>query len=247
MESSYLYIETTAANWTNPNNNIDIDSGKITIWRIKTADFLFKLDDFKAILDVVETAKFLRFKIEADQQTRIISRAILRILLGRYLNIDPEEIQFTLNHQKKPILKNSNAENLHFNVSHSGNWILIAVSTYPIGVDLEYIDTSFTYQNLLNFSFNIEEKNYIQTSKLPHQTFYQLWTRKEALLKATGKGLIDDLALIPSLDGICENPSHLTNSAENWQITSFNIDENHIGSAVFMPVKTALQFFNFQL
>ncbi|RYE30625.1 MAG: 4'-phosphopantetheinyl transferase superfamily protein [Sphingobacteriaceae bacterium] len=127
------------------------------------------------------------------------------------------------------------------------SWILIAISNNQIGIDLEQINASFTYQNLLDFSFNLDEKNYIQTSAFPHQSFYKLWTRKEALLKATGKGLIDELALIPSLNGNHQNPTQLTSSAESWQINSFKVDENHIASTAFIPVKTALQFFNFQL
>ncbi|MGI4804011.1 MAG: 4'-phosphopantetheinyl transferase family protein [Janthinobacterium lividum] len=246
MERGRLYIQPTEADWTDANYNVYTELKINQIWRVKTATLLSKIDILQMLLDAEEIEKFSRYQQDA-RQIRIVCRAVLRILIGRYLSIEPKEIKLKLDHQKKPVLQNNHTKNIHFNVSHSGDWILIALSTNPIGVDLEQINASFTYQNLLDFSFSLKEKSYIQTSKVPVESFYKLWTRKEALLKATGKGLIDELASIPSLDGSHQNPSQLINSTESWQITSFSIDENHIGSAAFMPVKTALQFLNFQL
>ncbi len=247
MDNCYLNISHTTANWINPDKNTYTNLKKLHIWRIKTINFISELKDFKLILEAAEIERFLKYKTETDRQTRIICRAVLRTLLGRYLTIDPKKIQFKLDHQKKPNLKSIDDENLHFNVSHSGDWILIAVSENPVGIDLEKINASFIYQNLLDFSFNADEQNDIQTSNFSHYNFYRLWTRKEALLKATGKGLIDELAFIPSLNGNHQNPIQLTGSVKSWHIKSFNIDENHVASTAFTPVKTVLKFFNFQL
>ena len=247
MSNAYLYIQSTSANWVNPDQKTNAHLGENHLWRIKVSDFSAGSESFKLLLDAAELEKILRYKSIADQQTRIISRAVLKILLGRYLQVEPQEISFELNLQKKPILKNANFKPIHFNVSHSGDWILIGISSSPIGVDLEKADASFTYQNLLDFSFSLNEKKHIQAAENPQQTFYKLWTRKEAFLKATGKGLIDELNAVPSLDGVHQNPGELTGSIESWQITSFTLNENHICSAAFIPVKTVLHFFNFQL
>ena len=247
MNNGYSHIQSTEAIWLNTDQNVFTSLNKICIWRIKTSDFLSESKSFMLILNLEETERIFRYKSATNRETRIISRAVLRILLGRYLSLDPIKIMFELDLQKKPVLKNASDKPIHFNVSHSGDWILIAISANPIGIDLERTDASFTYQNLLDFSFDIEEKSYILKSRFPVETFYQLWTRKEALLKATGKGLVDELDSIPSLDGLHQNPDQLINCSQSWEITSFNIDENHIGSAAFMPVKTALQFLNFQL
>lgn len=247
MAESYLHVHTTKAIWADAAISSYFNLENIDVWRINITTLVPHLSDLQKLLDLQETEKTQRYRQEKDRQSRIIGRAVLKILLGRYLKAEPKEIRFQLDHNKKLLLQNILSENLYFNVSHSGDWILIAVSTNPIGVDAEQINTSFTYQNLLGFSFSLEEKNYIQAAAKPHQSFYKLWTRKEALLKATGKGLIDDLILVPGLDGVHQNPEHITGSAESWQITSFEIDENHLGSAAFMPVKTVLRFFNFQL
>ncbi|MGI4749746.1 MAG: 4'-phosphopantetheinyl transferase family protein [Janthinobacterium lividum] len=242
-----LHVQTINVSWTKPDQNTYLDSNTIRIWRTKISAFIPNLVHLQALLEAEEIKKIQRYQQEKDRQARIISRAVLRILLGRYLSVDPVEIRFTLDHNKKLVLQHLASENLCFNVSHSGGWILIAISKNPVGVDVEQINTSFNYQNLLDFSFSSIEKNCIQTAAIPINSFYKLWTRKEALLKATGKGLVDDLTQIPSLDGIHQSPYRVIGSKTNWQITSFEIDENHIGSAAFMPVKTAVQFVNFEL
>ena len=225
--------------WFNPD--------AIAVWRINITNFIPFLATLKSLLSTAETEKAARCQQETDQQRQIISKAVLRILLGRYLKVDPKAVQFKSGKNKKPELENNFGRNLHFNISHSGDYILIAVSATEVGVDVEAMDASFTYKNLLSFGFNPQEIDFIESSNLPYQTFYQLWTRKESLLKATGKGLVDGLSLVPSLNGVHQNPAEIIGSAENWQVLSFQVDENHVGSVAFMPVKTALRFFNFQL
>lgn len=247
MKSGCLDIGSIASDWKNPDQKLYTDLEKIHIWRIQTETFSSEIDKLKLLLTSAETKKINRYQSAANRQTRITSRAILKVLLGRYLSLNPADIKLTYNQHAKPIIENVSLKTVNFNVSHSGNWILMAIALNPIGIDIEYVNTSFTYQNLLDFSFNVAEKHEIEKAEFRHQQFYKLWTRKEALLKATGKGLIDELAQIPSLDGQHRNPSQFTNSAENWQILSFKVDENHVASTAFMPIKPALHFFNFQL
>jgi 4'-phosphopantetheinyl transferase len=222
-------------------------TANIKIWRAEVRQLIPFLNTLEDILDLEERAKASRFQQEADRQRFVISKAVLRVLLGRYTGINPKEIRVRSGKNKKPALESNSGRELHFNISHSGNWILVAISGQEIGVDVEEIHASFSYQNLLSFSFSEEEAAFIENSGLPHQSFYQLWTRKESLLKATGKGLVDELSRIPSLNSVQKNPTEITGSTKNWEILSFPVDEKHVGSVAFLPVKTALQFFNFQL
>ena len=219
----------------------------VAVWRINVAGFKPFLTALQPLLSPQEIEKISRYKQENDQHHSLIGKAVLRILLGRYLNVDAKVIQFKSAKNKKPELENNFGRNLHFNISHSGNWVLIAISNSEIGVDVEKMNTSFTYKNLLSFGFNPQEIDFIENSDLPYQSFYELWTRKESLLKATGKGLVDELLHVPSLTGVHQNPIELIGSAENWQVLSFPVDENHTGSVAFIPIKTALEIFNFRL
>lgn len=219
----------------------------IAVWRINVLVSTPFLEDLKPLLSTQETEKFWHYQQETDRQHCLISKAALRMLLGQYLHVEPKLVSFVVGKNKKPELENTFGRNLHFNISHSGNWVLIAIAETPLGIDIEKMNASFTWQNLLSFGFNKQEINIIEQSALPFQSFYQLWTRKESLLKATGKGLVDELSLVPSLDGVHQNPTEIIGSVENWQVLSFPVDKNHIGSVAFMPIKTVCQFFNFQL
>ncbi|MVN22466.1 4'-phosphopantetheinyl transferase family protein [Mucilaginibacter arboris] len=248
MASTRLYINNLSqTTWIKAPEKVYADFSSVAVWKASVSQLKPHLQNLQALLSVPETEKALRYKQENDRNQHVLSKAVLRILLSRYTGIDPKEIRFKADQNKKPCLENAFSGQLHFNVSHSGNCILVAIADTPVGIDVEKINASFTYQNMLNFSFNQEEADFIENSAHPIQSFYQLWTRKECLLKATGKGLVDDLTAIPGLDGIHPNPETIIQSAENWEITSFKVDENHVGSVSFNPVKTALQFFNFQL
>ena len=81
---------------------------------------------------------------------------------------------------------------LHFNLSHSGNLALCAVRLdAPVGVDVEYLDPSIDICQLLEECCTPQEASSL--GALPSQarflSFFRLWTRKEAYLKATGQGL----------------------------------------------------------
>ena len=233
--------------WENSALETVFNPNAIAIWRINITNFIPFLATLKPLLSTAETEKAARCQQETDQQRQIISKAVLRILLGRYLKVDPKLISFKTGKNKKPELENCFGRKLHFNISHSGDYILIAIAATEVGIDVEKMNASFTYQSLLSFSFNPQEIDFIESSNLPYQTFYQLWTRKESLLKATGKGLVDELSRVPALTGVQQNPTEIIGSTEKWQILSFPVDEKHVGSVAFMPVKTALAFFDFKL
>ncbi len=244
MAASYISIKNLVKpDWKAA--TIYTDFKPIAVWRIQISAFIANLEELKSLLQVHEIEKINRYQQENDRNQRIISKAVLRILLGRYTGINPKEIRFQADQHNKPFIENPFFK-LSFNVSHSGNWILIAVADVSVGIDAERMDTSFTYQNMLPLSFSPQEISFIAHSAFPYQSFYELWTRKESLLKATGEGLVNDLTLIPALNGVHPNPTAITGSAENWQINSFYVDENHAASITCNPVKTALQFFNFQ-
>ncbi|MGI4022454.1 MAG: 4'-phosphopantetheinyl transferase family protein [Janthinobacterium lividum] len=232
--------------WKAAATAIYTDFKQITVWQIQISSFMANLNELKSLLQTQEMEKIKRYQQENDRNQRIISKAVLRILLGRYIGINPKEIRFQVDQHKKAVIENP-FSSLHFNVSHSGDWVLIVIADISVGIDVEQMNTAFTWQNMLSLSFSPEEICFIKNTDCPYQSFYKLWTRKESLLKATGKGLVDDLALIPALDGIHLNPAAITGSAENWQTFSFKVDENHVASVTFNSVKTALQFFNFQL
>ncbi|HEY4874669.1 MAG TPA: 4'-phosphopantetheinyl transferase superfamily protein [Puia sp.] len=225
------------------NHKINLTSS-VDIWKVKISSEKKILDFFLQIFNKEETAKALRYRNEDDKQRYIFGRGTLRFLLGKYLNKFPNTIQFAIGADKKPLLNKNSGDNLHFNISHSGDFVLIAISNSEIGVDIEKINPDFFYKEILNSNFSKEEIDFIQNSIQPIESFYLLWTRKESLVKATSKGLINNLNLISVLDGLFNDGDEILDSPDSWDIHSFKIEEKYFGSiACNMHIKT-INFLN---
>lgn len=147
-----------------------------------------------SILSQEESDKAARFHQQKDRESYLVRKHCLRTLLSKFLNCAPAEIDYSKYGNDKPSLPG-----IEFNSSHTKNQVLIAVSSSPIGIDIEYMDDNFDYRDLLERCFSEEESAFILQGDDPVLNFYTLWTRKEAFLKATGEGIIDQLNLIPSL------------------------------------------------
>jgi 4'-phosphopantetheinyl transferase len=210
------------------------------VWKIKVSANDNLLQSFLSIMSPAEIDRGNCFFQLKDKNRHITTRGALRIILSKYLNQNPEDIAFGVTATGKPYLLN-NLQQLFFNVSHSGEWILIGIGKYDLGVDVEYIKPAFNYQEIISLNFSLKENGYI-TENQSLDRFFKLWTRKESLLKATGQGLNNDLSHFSCLDGLNKTESSLIESANNWQISSFKVDENYWGSACADPGAVKLNF-----
>ncbi|HTV43472.1 MAG TPA: 4'-phosphopantetheinyl transferase superfamily protein [Candidatus Sulfotelmatobacter sp.] len=152
-----------------------------------------RVSAFKETLAPDELERAARFHFEIDRNRFIAGRGILREILGSYLGIRPERLQFDYSPHGKPTLKASSTRPpLHFNLGHSVDLILIAVTrACPLGIDVEWVRPIPDLENIATRYFSTREA--AELMALPEErrprAFYQLWTRKEACLKASGEGL----------------------------------------------------------
>lgn len=128
-----------------------------------------------------------KFRKEDDARRSITSELLVRSLAMNKLNLNNSEIAFGENAYKKPFLKS--ASSFEFNVSHSGDWVVCAIDTEPVGIDVEQIKP-IEFDIAKNF-FTAEEYRSLTLSKPSEQLpyFYELWTLKESYIKAVGIGL----------------------------------------------------------
>jgi len=131
-----------------------------------------------------------KFRFPEDQFRFTIGRGVLRILLSRYLGLQPERISFFTNKHGKLFI--SNSTQFFFNLSHSQDIILYAFSDIEfIGVDVEQIKENTNCHNLAKRFFS-EQENF-NLGLLPpekfRENFFRCWSRKEAFVKAKGTGL----------------------------------------------------------
>ncbi len=228
-------------------NSIDCDfvmGNNVDTWKINVSSNLTSLDACLAIMQPEEIAAAGRFFHTNDKNRFIITRGAVRIILGKYLSLPPETLKFDIIKNKKPFVVNSTNTDLHFNISHSGDWIMLAVSDLEVGADTEFLNHLFNYKEIMYDYFSDPEANFIK-QKTPVDRFFLLWTRKEALIKATGKGLVDNIESLPGLDGTHTIASDIISSTDDWLISSFKLEPDYIASIAYDPSISKTSFFSF--
>lgn len=129
-------------------------------------------------LSELEKISFEKYKNENVKKEKIVSA----ILKNKYIG------DYHLNEYGKPI-----SNNTYFNISHSDGYIALAIDQVPVGIDIENIRNA--EEDLRNYISNDEEKKYIHDD----ESFFEVWTNKEALVKANGNGINQEIKTIQSL------------------------------------------------
>jgi 4'-phosphopantetheinyl transferase len=213
----------------------------VDIWRINIPDNLKAYNSLHSVLSDEEISRANRFFYERDKNRHVVGHGAMRIILGKYLSQSPSAIEFEFETNKKPFVVNE--MNLHFNLSHSGDWVLLAIANSPVGVDTELMNPAFEYRDVMEGYFTPNEIGFINSGKSA-ELFYLLWTRKEAQIKGTGKGLDENIKLIPGLAGTYYIDQNVISSDLDWRINSFNLDEDHIASIAANPRTQEIRFWN---
>jgi 4'-phosphopantetheinyl transferase len=181
----------------------ELGKDAIHIWGLHVPDILDRLELLYAKLCVKEQEKALRFIRDADRQSSIAARGALRTLLYGYTGIPSNEIQFNYSGNGKPSLalppdqqkqEEQDGVNLSFNVSHSGDWVVLAIGrNRNIGVDIEMIKQAMDVVSIASRYFLPEESDRVQDAEDQHAAFFDIWASKEAYVKAAGSALFREL------------------------------------------------------
>jgi 4'-phosphopantetheinyl transferase len=148
---------------------------------------------YEPILVEDELARASRFHFDRDRQRYIVGRGRLRLLLGQYLGLLPEQVRLAYSEHGKPYLPPQPAQPvLHFNVTHSQQFALLAFAWgRRLGVDIEVIRPLTNMAAMVRRFFAPAEVAAWEAISPDRQVeaFYCGWTRKEAFIKAIGDGL----------------------------------------------------------
>lgn len=232
----------------NPNsfyNHLIFNHSHVFIYQIYLPNYSVIVNSLTCLLDLEEINSVNRYYKEADKNRFIICRSILKYLLSMHARMDVEHVKIDYLANKKPYLPSH--PSLFFNVSHSENYALIAIANRPIGIDIEYINENFNFTPLLHDIFNDTEVSFIKKSQDKRHAFYSLWTRKEAFVKALGKGIDDDFLKTPSLDGLHYLNTSDVEANKNWNIQGFEITDHYLGALAYeetTPLPTTLLAFS---
>ena len=146
------------------------------------------------VLTTEEWARHARFFFDKDKHQFLVTRAMVREVLSRYRpEIAPVSWRFENNAHGKPRIATEQCTgNLYFNLAHTSGLIVLALRSDPdIGIDVECFNRPMKEVTLYRSVLTTHELRTLQLLPLPMQSrrFYELWTLKEAYVKAVGQGL----------------------------------------------------------
>jgi phosphopantetheinyl transferase len=159
-------------------------------------------------------------------QQRILSRGLLRTLLGHTLQVSSQEIPITYNEYGKP-----QTPGIEFNLAHSHGIFMCAVNRTPIGIDCERL-RPIQWEKLQKRFLHLEE----QGNSLEH--FLRIWTRKEAYLKAIGTGIVSALKDVNMTEPTIWN-------GQTLYVQNFFYSTNIVGAIALLQKPQLIEFKNF--
>lgn len=172
---------------------IALERNAVHIWRASLDQPPARLEQLRQTLAEDELQRAARFVAAHDRARFIAGRGMLRAILGRYLDLRPEQLRFAYGAAGKPVLAQAAAgHSLHFNLAHSHGLALYAVTlSHAIGVDLERVRADVDVEQIAGVAFAPAELAELLAlpAALRLPAFFTCWTRKEAYVKARGEGL----------------------------------------------------------
>ncbi len=209
---------------------LKIEAHSVHLWQAFVPDLLAQLPKLTLILNESEIARANRFHFELHRVRYIISRAVLRYILSFYTAIPAKDIIFKLGHRGKPYLA-ENAIDLQFNVSHSEDMVVYALTTQAeIGIDIEKMESHY-HQGVAERFFS--PKEYGEWMALPDEkkmsAFYRVWASKEAIIKALGEGLyapLSDFSVNLFEDVQTISLGHL-NKQQHFYLENFSVNPDY--------------------
>lgn len=184
--------EPSAAHASAPAGPPRVAPGEVHVWCARLDALPETVARLYATLAVDERHRSARLRFRRDRRRFIVAHGALREILGQYLETEPGRISYGVQAFGKPELNPAFGDRLKFNLSHSAGLALIAIAAgSEIGVDLEYVRGQLDYSALARHFFSDAEVR--RLGALPDhryvEAFLACWTKKEAYVKARGRGL----------------------------------------------------------
>ncbi len=175
-----------------------------------------KRKEFLSHLDKEKKREFLSASNENRKLSILISQGFAKEKISEEYAIAKSEIIFSVTDRGKPYCKSH--PYIYFSLSHSGEFVALAISDKEIGIDIEKLRPA--KENLVNRVCSQNEIDAITFSENPHIKFTEIWTKKEAYLKALGSGIDRELSSIDTTD---KNLKFITETKDEFIVSVFSL------------------------
>lgn len=213
-------------------------------WFATLAPLQHRVGHYLPFLDEEELARAERFRYATDRNRYIFAHGLLRETLGRYLDRSAKDLILHRGEFGKPFLE---GDPVHFNLSDTKDAVLVAVAREPIGADIETMRRRTDHQRVAEHFFTAPEVASIAAAADGKRRFLELWTRKEAVLKASGVGIMDDLKSLNVGDALntmtIQHPDFLRLVTPEYHVQTLSVGKDHLVSIAASHAITALKLF----
>ena len=227
--------------WSDPPESLVLPSGEVHVWRLSLEQPDVVRDRFRVTLDAEELNRASRYYFEKHRRHFLVGRGFLRAVVARYVAEKPENLKFVYGAYGKPSL--AAEQTVRFNMSHSHEVALLAVTRdVELGVDVEHVRADFATADIARRFFSQAEVEAFDMLPREEQVaaFFRCWTRKEAYIKAIGKGLSQPLDGFDVTLGPGEEAALLRAAADDasrWVMSDVDVGPGYAGAlAVESPV-----------
>ena len=235
--------------WSHYSDDWNLPSDQVDIWRIYLDLSTEPAKSIESKLSADEIHRAARFVYPQDRRRFILAHGHMRGLLARYLDCQPDQLNFSTNQYGKPELLD---HTLEFNLSHSGDFALLAASrAHRVGIDVERVRQDMQFEDLAKRFFS--EREYSELMDLPPDQritgFFRYWTLKEAYIKAHGLGLslsLDsfDIALTSNKGPVLRATRPNSKEASRWTLSSFEVDAEYTGAVAVQGGNSEIRYWN---
>lgn len=217
------------------------EENTVHVWRIGLTLQEDQIHDCRKLLSPDENERADRFYFDRDRRQFITAHGALRAILSEYLNILPQEVAYSYAANGKPEPASGLRESgIKFNLSHSKELAIVAVAQgLCVGVDLEFIDPELAIEKISRAFFSRKEISTLQAlpAERRRQAFFECWTRKEAYIKALGRGLtlpLDsiDVAFGPGVSAALLRAEVSADELSRWSIYDIAVSESYVAALV---------------
>jgi 4'-phosphopantetheinyl transferase len=213
-----------------------LEPDEVHVWRLSLDCEPAALLAFRDILSDDERVRADRFHFSRHRDHFTAGRGQLRTLLGRYLGRDPAGLCFQYNLQGKPSLPNPEGQALRFNLAHSHGLALLALSRQrEVGIDVERVRPEVACEDLAGRYFSPREVAALRSlpAELRRLAFFHCWTRKEAYIKAIGKGLslpLDSFDVSVMADEAALLEARHEDEGRRWSLCALEVPDGFVGA-----------------
>jgi 4'-phosphopantetheinyl transferase len=229
--------------WQSPDKFPILRQNEVHLWLASLARSQQEIATFWETLNAEERQRAKRFVMPQHRERFIVARGMLRQLLANYLNYPAPQIKFSQGTYGKISLHQllMPTAKIKFNLSHANNYALFAFAIdRDLGVDIEYMRADIEMEDIAQRFFSPAEASALLSlpKEARSQAFFNCWTRKEAFIKALGKGLyypLHEFDVDIKVNGETKVDLSIHDQAlqdKNWSLFSLNTISNYAAALV---------------